>query len=89
MTSTLIPMIPCARSCALSPNGDLMAAGFDNGDLRVRVILELWIIHMDEHNICIICVTCSRKRGHFPLNFRFCIRHYLSADITQRVVLQK
>ena len=49
MMSTLIPMIPCARSCALSSNGDLMAAGFDNGDLRVRVNCGLYTCM----NICI------------------------------------
>ena len=26
---------PCARSCALSPNGSVVAAGFDDGALKV------------------------------------------------------
>ena len=29
---------PCARSCALSPNGRVAAAGFDDGSLKVSCV---------------------------------------------------
>ena len=35
MKSLVAPLSPCARSCALSPDGTLAAAGFDDGSLKV------------------------------------------------------
>lgn len=35
MNSLLVPMTPCARSCALSVTGDMAVAGFDDGSLKV------------------------------------------------------
>ena len=36
MNSLLVPLAPCARSCALSPNGSMAVAGFDDGSLKVH-----------------------------------------------------
>ena len=36
LKSAVMPLSPCARSCALSPDGSFAAAGFDDGSLRVR-----------------------------------------------------
>lgn len=45
MKSTPIPMLECARSCALSPDGSLVAAGFDDGALRVQLKLFEYLNH--------------------------------------------
>ena len=34
------PLSPCARSCALSPDGSIAAAGFDDGSLMVSYVLS-------------------------------------------------
>ena len=34
-----MPLSPCARSCALSPDGSLAVAGFDDGSLKVCIML--------------------------------------------------
>ena len=35
MKSTVMPLSACARSCALSPDGSLAVAGFDDGSMKV------------------------------------------------------
>ncbi len=35
MKSIVVPLNACARSCALSPDGSLAVAGFDDGGLKV------------------------------------------------------
>ena len=35
MRSDVVPLNACARSCALSPDGSLAVAGFDDGGLKV------------------------------------------------------
>lgn len=35
LQSEVPPLSPCARSCALSPNGSVAVAGFDDGSLKV------------------------------------------------------
>jgi len=35
LKSLVAPLSPCARSCALSPDGTLAAAGFDDGSLKI------------------------------------------------------
>ena len=35
LKSEVPPLSPCARSCALSPDGSMAAAGFDDGSLKV------------------------------------------------------
>lgn len=36
MNSLLVPLAPCARSCALSADGSMAVAGFDDGSLKVH-----------------------------------------------------
>lgn len=36
MKSLVVPLTHCARSCALSPKGDMAVAGFDDGSLKVN-----------------------------------------------------
>ena len=57
-----MPLSPCARSCALSPDGRLAVAGFDDGSLKVNCQCfphEFYIfsclIHKLIQNICPKC----------------------------------
>ena len=52
MQSTLMPLLACARSCALSPDGSLAVAGFDDGSLKVQEknTVYLFIIYLLLHH---------------------------------------
>lgn len=41
LKSEVAPLSPCARSCALSPDGSMAAAGFDDGSMKVECILHV------------------------------------------------
>jgi hypothetical protein len=44
MNSLLVPLTPCARSCALSADGGMAVAGFDDGSLKVLAVKCLRIL---------------------------------------------
>ena len=48
---------PCARSCALSPNGTVAAAGFDDGSLKVCTYM--YSIFVVFGKTTLTCSQCS------------------------------
>ena len=80
LKSTVLPLSPCARSCALSPDGSLVAAGFDDGSLQVIIAL-----HDVFECVCVLCCVlcvclcvcvsvCVRVRVCVSVCVRVCVR---------------
>lgn len=70
LKSTVLPLSPCARSCALSPDGSVVAAGFDDGSLKVEEKINSIVdMYFDQHCIhpCIIykrlCIFMPNRYG--------------------------
>ena len=54
MNSLLVPLTPCARSCALSADGGMAVAGFDDGSLKVLAVKHLWMLSASNCFECVI-----------------------------------
>ena len=69
LKSEVPPLSPCARSCALSPDGSMAAAGFDDGSLKVSNSFALLMVSPRTCTVHVRTYSTDQMQGIKRLHF--------------------